>query len=102
GTTRLAHDTLAPLVRRRFEDSVLPGQRASRILAQRALDWGDGKQGTPLDEVDLSLVEHGASGMRAWSADEDRLVAASRRERLRRVRRGRALRIEAALAAVAV
>ena len=102
GTMRLAHDTLAPLVRRHFDESVLPGQRASRILAQRALDWSDGKQGTPLDEVDLSLVEHGASGMRAWSADEKRLIEASRGERLRRLRRGRALRIEAGLAALLI
>src|SRR5262249_62374572 len=37
-TTRLAHDTLAPLVRRRFESSDLPGQMAQRILL-RAQAW---------------------------------------------------------------
>ncbi|HEX5759430.1 MAG TPA: CHAT domain-containing protein, partial [Thermoanaerobaculia bacterium] len=102
GTTRLAHDTLAPLVRRRFEASDLPGQRASRILVQRAVDWEDGKEGAPLDEVDLSLVEQGSSGMPAWTADERRLVEASHRERQRRARRGRILRTGAAAAAAAI
>ncbi len=102
GTTRLAHDTLAPLVRRRFEASMLPGQRATRLLAQRAVDWSDGKQGTPFDEVDLSFVEAGANGMRAWNADEARLVEASRAERSRRALARRALRIGMAVAAVVV
>lgn len=102
GTTRLAHDTLAPLVRRRFEASDLPGQRAVRVLQQRAVEWVGDKEGSPLDEVDLTLVEQGAAGMRAWTADEQKLVAASRRERARRVRRRRALRIGAAAAAVVI
>ena len=83
-TTRLAHDTLAPLVRRRFEASDLPGQRAARILQQRAFGWAGGKEGAPLDDVDLATVEQGAGGMRAWTADETRLVEKSRRERARR------------------
>ena len=77
GVTRLAHDTLAPLVRRRFEASDLPGQRAVRVLQQRAVEWAGGKEGSPLDEVDLTLVEQGAAGMRAWTVDEQKLVAAS-------------------------
>jgi tetratricopeptide (TPR) repeat protein len=96
--TRLAHDTLAPLVRRRFEASDLPGQRAARILQQRAAAWAGGKVGPPLDEVDLATVEQGAAGMRAWTADEARLVEASRRERARRARRQRNLRLAAVLA----
>jgi tetratricopeptide (TPR) repeat protein len=96
-TTRLAHDTLAPLVRRRFEASDLPGQRAARILQQRAADWAAGKEGPPLDGVDLATVEHGAGGMRAWTADETRLVEASRRERARRERLRRGLRWAAVL-----
>ena len=102
GTTRLAHDTLAPLVRSRFEASNLPGQRGLRILQQRAVDWAEGKEGPPLDEVDLAIVEQGAAGMRAWTADEQKLVAASRRERAQRVRRRRALRIGAAAAVVVI
>ena len=65
---RLAHDTLAPLVRRRHERSDLPGQRARRILESRAADWDDGGRGAPLDEADLATVEAGARGMRAWTA----------------------------------
>ncbi|MGH9361516.1 MAG: WD40 repeat domain-containing protein, partial [Thermoanaerobaculia bacterium] len=102
GTTRLAHDTLGPLVRRRFEASDLPGQRALRILTQRAVDWADGEEGSPLDEVDLSIVEQGSSGMPAWTADELRLVEASRRERQRREQRERILRAGAVAAAVLI
>lgn len=101
-TTRLAHDTLAPLVRRRFEVSDLPGQRASRILQQRAVEWAEGKEGPPLDEVDLATVERGAAGMRAWTADETRLIEKSRQERARRGRLRRNLRWAAVLAFVVV
>jgi hypothetical protein len=38
-TTRLAHDTLAPLVREQFDQSDKPGQRARRILDSRSVDW---------------------------------------------------------------
>jgi hypothetical protein len=37
-TTRLAHGTLAPLVRERFEESDKLGQRARRILDNRSVD----------------------------------------------------------------
>jgi WD40 repeat protein len=95
GTT-LAHDTLAPLVRRRFELSVLPGQRARRVTEARAPEWGDGQTGRTLDRYDLGLVERGRDGMRSWTPDETRLVAASRiacagEVRARRLRRGAAV-----------
>lgn len=91
--TRLCHDTLAPLVRARFDESDRPGQRARRILDNRAPDWEDERQGTPLDEPDLALVEAGAPGMQAWTPTEERLVEASRdhkarRSRMRRVWQG--------------
>ncbi len=95
---RLSHDTLAPLIRRRFESSDLPGQRALRILQQRAVEWAGGKEGPPLDEVDLATVERGAEGMRAWTADEKRLVEKSQEERARRRRLRRNLRWAAVLA----
>ena len=44
-TTRLAHDTLAPLVRERFDVSDKPGQRARRILDNRSVDWMAIKRG---------------------------------------------------------
>src|SRR5208337_341560 len=77
-STRLAHDLLAPLVQQRFRLSVAPGQRARRLLENRAPDWRDGKNGAVLDSTDLSAVEEGAAGMRVWNADEVRLVEASR------------------------
>ncbi|HKH47601.1 MAG TPA: tetratricopeptide repeat protein [Thermoanaerobaculia bacterium] len=101
-TSRLAHDTLAPLVRRRFEASDLPGQRALRIIEQRGVEWAGGKQGPPLDEVDLTTVEKGSEGLRAWTADETRLVERSRAERARRRSRQRNLRWAAMLAVAAV
>ena len=78
-STRLAHDLLAPLVQQRFRLSVAPGQRARRLLENRAPEWRDGKNGAVLDSNDLSTVEEGAAGMRVWNADEIRLVEASRR-----------------------
>ena len=77
-STRLAHDLLAPLVQQRFRLSVAAGQRARRLLENRASDWRDGKNGAVLDSTDLSTVEEGAAGMRVWNADEIRLVEASR------------------------
>lgn len=91
--TRLAHDTLAPLVRRRYEESMAPGQRARSILEGRAADWSAGRTGAPLDETDLAIVESGESGMRAWAADERRLIDQSRLQRARRLRQRRILRV---------
>lgn len=86
--SRLAHDTLAPLVRERFDTSDRPGQRARRILENRAAEWRDGKIGAVLDDEDLAIVEHGQRGMRGWTADETRLVEASRHQRRRRQIKG--------------
>lgn len=78
--TRLAHDTLAPLVHQRFENSDRPGQRARRALENRAVDWSAGKTGPVLDAADLELVDAGASGMRVRTTDEKRLLVVSRKE----------------------
>ena len=101
-TSRLAHDTLAPLVRQRFDESDAPGQRARRILENRAVDWVDGKEGTPLDEFDLRLVEAGAMGMRAHNEDEERLIEASRTNRARRQAERKAIEREKREAAQAL
>jgi WD40 repeat protein len=82
--TRLSHDTLAPLVRKLFDHSDKPGQRAKRILENRAVEWADGMVGTPLDERDLEVVERGEMGMRASRADEVRMLEVSRDERKNR------------------
>lgn len=84
-STRLAHDTLAPLVQERFARSTAPGQQARRILENRVVDWRDGEVGAPLDEKDLARVEEGLAGMRALDGDEERLLEASRK--LARIRR---------------
>ena len=83
-SSRLLHDTLAPLVRSRHEGSELPGQRARRIVDNRMLDWPAlPKEGEPLDLADLKSVEAGVSGTRAWTTEEQRLIEASRRLRFR-------------------
>ena len=78
GGTRLAHDTLAPLVRDRYDRSDRPAQRARRILRNRLPGWEGGREGSPLDRHDLEIVEGAAPWMRAWSDDERRLVESSR------------------------
>ena len=80
-STQLAHDLLAPLVLRRFRSSMAPGQRARRLLENRAPEWHEGKAGPVLFSTDLAAVEEGVSGMRIWDGDEKRLIEASRRNR---------------------
>lgn len=97
-TTRLAHDTLAPLIREQFDLSDKPGQRARRILNNRSVDWKIDHDGTPLDEADLTVVEQGITGTRTLNATEQRLLTASRelRKKLQRTRTN--LKIGAVLA----
>ena len=78
--TRLAHDLLAPLVLHRFRTSVAPGQRARRLLENRAPEWKDGKEGAVLDRADLAAVEDGSLG----HAGHDRRRASTRRGQPRR------------------
>ena len=101
-STRLAHDTLAAAVRTRCDESMLPGQRARRVLEARASEWADGQAGTPLDARDLMRVEQGAAGMRAWRADEERLIAASRQVRRRDTVRRRTLTFSAVAATLVI
>jgi WD40 repeat protein len=81
GMTRLVHDAVAQLVRRRFEQSDLPGQQARRLLERQARAWADGGVGETLDDVELEAVEAALPGMRAWTPDETRLIEASRADR---------------------
>ena len=80
-STRLAHDTLAPLVRRKFDESDAPGQRALRIIKNKAVAWSEGRKGDPLDGPDLKTVESGRQGMRVWNADETRMIEVSQKKR---------------------
>jgi len=100
--TRLAHDTLAAAVRTRCDESLLPGQRARRLLEGRAGEWADRKVGTPLDWRDLMRVEQGATGMRALHPDEERMIEASRAVRRQDTARRRTLKWVAAAAMVVV
>jgi WD40 repeat protein len=102
--SRLAHDTLAPLVRERFGSSDWPGQRAWRILGNRAVDWENGKEGHPLDESDLKMVEAGIGGMRSLEEAEERLLSASQaaRDERRRLQRRDQARLLASQAQLTV
>ncbi len=97
-TTRLAHDTLAPLVREQFDISDKPGQRAHRILKNRSVDWVGDQVGTPLDEADLKLVEQGMAGTHALTSTEQRLFDASRELATRLQRTRQILRVVGAVA----
>lgn len=89
--SRLTHDTLAPHVRKRFDESDAPGQRARRILegrlpATRESETPDDHQGlAPLGDADLDVVLAGQPGTRAWKAQEQQLVAVSSADRQRRL-----------------
>ncbi|MFO0904139.1 MAG: CHAT domain-containing protein [Pirellulales bacterium] len=100
--TSLMHDTLAPLVRERHDKSDLPGQRARRILDSRGVEWVGGKQGSTLDAADLRVVEEGREGTRNWTADEQRLIEASRRLQAKVERQRRLLRYAGAAFMVAL
>ena len=83
---RLAHDTLAGVVKVRYDTSDLPGQRAQRVLDSRKADWeivNDKLKGTALDTYDLKLVEQGQGGTRDWQQDplETAIVQKSRKQR---------------------
>jgi WD40 repeat protein len=99
GDTRLAHDTLAPLVRRAYAQSTLPAQQARRLLDSRVAVW----QGDPkalLDDTSLALVEKGLPGTRAPSPSEQDLLAQSYAARAARKRNRQLLLWVGAAAAV--
>ena len=83
--TSLAHDALAPLVQEKHRVSSAPAQRARRLVQNRAGEWRDGKQGTPLASADLALVEEGLPWIRSPEEHERRLIQASREAEKRRV-----------------
>ena len=78
--TRLAHDTLAPIIRKRHRESDRPGQRARRVLQLRAEKWKDGNTGQVLDKDSLEEVEAGLNGMRVLREEESRLIDASHKK----------------------
>ena len=83
-STRLAHDTLAPFIRKYFDESDKFGQRALHILENRLKNCHLSEREVPLGEVDLAIVEKGKAGMRVWTPKEQDLVRISRAQRTRR------------------
>ena len=100
--TRLSHDTLAPLVRARFESSDRPGQRARRVLDNRMSDWSTEKQGAPLSERDLQIVEQGLNGSRSLTDLEMKLLEFSRKERANQLRLRNFIKLSGGIAIVVI
>jgi hypothetical protein len=101
GATRLSHDTLAPLVRARFDDSVMPGQRARRLIESHGAQWRE-HDGPTLDASDLEIVRQGLQGMRALKPEEERLLQVSEQRRQQELRKQRRVTRVIQGAAVAV
>ena len=59
---RLAHDTLAPLVRERYDRSDRPAQRARRILRNRLPEWEGCREGAPLEAARPGGCRAGGTG----------------------------------------
>jgi formylglycine-generating enzyme required for sulfatase activity len=102
--TRLAHDTLAPPVRKVYEKSDLPGQRAERRLASWVEDWDPSRpESGILDAASLALVENGAPGMRAPTDKESKFIRASNASYQSALKRSRNIRaLVAVLVATAI
>ncbi len=99
--TRLTHDTLAPVVRQRFDHSNKIGQHARRIIEGRTGDWDETDENA-LDGPSLAVVARGAEGMRALNPREQALLAASQRKHAKETRVSRILKIAAAFVAVVI
>ncbi|MCU0644028.1 MAG: CHAT domain-containing protein [bacterium] len=82
--TRLSHDTLAPIIRQKYEKSDKPGQRAFRILASKIVDFDEKKTEIWIDETDLKIVECGLDGMRHLDDREKKIVEISREKKARK------------------
>ncbi len=92
--TRLAHDTLAPIVIHQYNRSDKPGQRAARILNAKLENVGSDTEKIYLDKTDLFTVEQGQSGMRAQNEKEQKLVENSWKHLRRLQRKARFRKIE--------
>jgi len=78
--TRIAHDTLAPIIRKKYTESDRPGQRAAHILASKTRNSVRPVNEIFLDEADLAVVEQGRAGMRMLTEKESELLAQSKRK----------------------
>lgn len=75
---RLAHDALGPHVRSGFNRSPRPGPLAQRILEDRLRWQGFSADTAGLDSRQISILDEGQKGMRAWTATEKSLVVSSK------------------------
>ena len=107
--TRLAHDTLAPIIRKRHRESEHSGQLARKLVQVRADKWKEGKTGQVLDKDSLEEVEAGLNGMRVLREEESRLIEASHekqnqieRERIVQMRRRRMQQVSVAAVILAL
>jgi len=76
---RLAHDALAPLIIRRFNNSNLSGQNAKRILNNKIKFLGKLPEST-LDSIELKEVVGGEMGMKKWTKEELKLIKKSKQK----------------------
>lgn len=72
-TTRLAHDSLAPLIREHYAQSNLPGQRASRLLESKRGDI-EAKYEVEFSKSDLLVIDAGKFGMRRIIEAEQKII----------------------------
>ncbi|MCK6559438.1 DUF1566 domain-containing protein [candidate division KSB1 bacterium] len=82
-STRLAHDILAPVIMREYQNSDKPGQRAARVLSSKLPDFKADEINVWLDKADLTVVEKGYQGMRQLADSEQRLLQISQKRRHR-------------------
>ena len=83
GVTRMTHDTLARIVRRLYDESDRPGQKAWRILAPKLKDLAHSE----FSELDVDTILAGAPGMPALDASaEAKLLADQQHYRQQRLK----------------
>lgn len=80
--TCLAHDTLAPIIIKEYNNSDKPGQRAIRILASRIEDFKKNPDEIWLNEAALRIVEEGRQGIRILDKSEENLLEKSIERRI--------------------
>lgn len=73
-STRLAHDTLAQLIRRRFEESALPGPQLQKIMRIKCQQYTHENPDTFLDEHEIGLTRLGIMGTRCLNDKEKQLL----------------------------
>jgi WD40 repeat protein len=75
---RLAHDSLAPIIREMFSNSTLPGQRASILLDSKKYEIENLPDKVEFSKADLSIIDAGKAGMRKCTNSESREIEESR------------------------